>query len=93
MNVASPGLLRGVLWDVLGGAWGCLELSWSVLRLLGAGLKAFWIDLGLSEAFLARLGAILGRPGADLEPAWSCLDAAKAARTKKKRPIFGGRVR
>ena len=84
---ASPGLIRGVLWDVLGSAWGCLGLSWVVLTLLGAGWKAFWIDLGLSGAVLARLGAILSRPGADLGPSGSCLEAAKAARTKK----LGGR--
>ena len=64
MIFASPGLVRGVLWDVLGSAWGCLGLSWVVLTLLGAGWKAFWIDLWLSGAVLARLGAILGRPGA-----------------------------
>ena len=74
-------------------AWGCGGLSWNVWTLRGAGLKAVWIDLGLSGAVLARLGAIWGRPGADLEPAWSCLDADKAARTnKKKEADFMSRV-
>ena len=61
-----PGARPGVLWDVLEAAWGCGGLSWNVWTLRGAGLKAVWIDLGLSGAVLARLGAILGRPGAVL---------------------------
>ena len=65
--------------------------------LLGALLGRLEAILGRLEALLVRLGALWGRLGASwcslgpsgsrLGPFWSCLEAAKAARTKK----LGGR--
>ena len=64
MNFASPGLVRGVLWDVVEAAWGCLGLFRVVERLLWAGLQPSVSVSALSWAVLERLGAVWGRPGA-----------------------------
>ena len=52
MNFASPGLLRGVLWDVLEASRVCFGLSWAVLELGWAGLELSWAVLVLSWGVL-----------------------------------------
>ena len=82
-----PGARPGRPLGRLGGRLGLLGALLGRLEAIFGRLGALWVRLG---ALLGRLGASwcsLGPSGSRLGPFWSCLEAAKAARTKK----LGGR--
>ena len=72
MNFAFPGLVRGVLWDVVeaASAWGSLGSSRGYFG-------PAWSPLGPSRRSLGPSWSVLGQSGAVLEPSGAVLELSR----------------